>query len=193
MSHMSPLEFLQYAREPKFDEVTRRLAAYTAHRLARHGHAARGMDEPLDFVHEAVRLVLEGSRHVPAGADDSMKFRVLASTIDSLIIHARERLERKGLHLSLAAPGDLHHGDIGEDRLAAADAFEDETIARQALDRFVESLDPQLGRYVRDRVEHDDLTAEEHARRLDLSVAEIRNLARRLGRRRGDWPTPTTE
>lgn len=187
MSVMSPRDFARYANEPEFEWMVRRLAAYTAHRLERHGRARLAMDEPLDFVHEAIRLVLDGSRHV-AAADDRAIFRALAGIVDSLTIHAREKLERRGRRLSIATPGaEPHEGELGEDQLAHLDPVEDETIARETLDHFVKKLDPQLRRYVRTRVEHDDFTAEDHARQLNVEVSDIRNLDRRLNRRRPFW------
>lgn len=75
-------------------------------------------------------------------------------------------------------------GEIDEQHLASDDDFEHQIIARSELERFKKTLDPDLVRYVSLLAAEQSSSAEEHAMSLGTSVSEIRNLDRRLRRRR---------
>lgn len=161
--------------------MTARLLAFTAYRLARYGaFRARLGKTPADYVQEAVKLLLTGQRHFPRDANLSV-FSFLCGIISSLASHDAERASRLSLTgLNFAGDEDL----LGEEEPLDDIDIEREVVARDESEHFILSLDADLQAYVRLRLSGDYRTAHEYARALNISVAELRNLDRRLRRRR---------
>jgi DNA-directed RNA polymerase specialized sigma24 family protein len=182
-------ELAQIIEETDWQSLTKRLLVYTRYRLARHGSAAnRYGSNAEDYVQEAVALLFEGKRHFVPAPDRSL-FRFLCGVVDSIINHSGEKARRRGTQLFIGneAGEDGVPGGLDEEHLASDDDFEEQIIARDELERFMESLEPDLERYVRLLAADQSVSAEEHALSLGTSVSEIRNMDRRLRRRRNQW------
>jgi DNA-directed RNA polymerase specialized sigma24 family protein/DnaJ-domain-containing protein 1 len=179
-------DFLELIAVIDWENVVPRLLVYAHQRLVRHGRAAYGYgSQASDYVQEAVRRFIDQSRNFPRGERTSV-VAFLCSVIDSLISHEAERNWRRGPHLVV---GVTAADEISEELLPSGADFTDELLARNELERFVATLDPDLARYAQALANHQDATAEELAGILRTSVEDVRNLAKRLKRRRKDWPT----
>ncbi|HXH37359.1 MAG TPA: hypothetical protein VNN08_01905, partial [Thermoanaerobaculia bacterium] len=163
-----------------------RLLAYAHTRLARHGRAAKSYGSlAADYVQEAVRRLLDGSRRFePALSAKVTLFVFLCSVIDSLVSHDAERTWRRGPHLPI---GDDQPDEVSERLLPWDHDFTGEVFARDELEHFIAGLEPDLARYARLRAVREDATAEQLATELGISVSDIRNLDKRLRRRRSAW------
>lgn len=180
-------EILDLLDEAKWAEYARRWTAYARSRQCRHGQrAARFLSQPGDYVQEAIRLTLEGRRHFENGTVDEF-FAFICSVIDSLISHEASREKR---HFCVALVSDTDEpamGEVYESNLAATGSSEEKLLFLNDLEKFLTILESDLATYARLRAVDAYSTAEEYAIALNTSVSEIRNMDRRLRRRRNQW------
>lgn len=172
-----------------WDEVVTRLVGYASRRVRRHGVAAGDYDlQPGDLAQEAIALWLSGKRIFEQGSEHEF-FGFFCSVIDSLLSHDREKTIRRGRRQSIGAmAGDQEgSGVIGEGSIAAKLDFERDLILRNAIERFIGSLEADLAPYARLVYEFPDASAEDRARMLGMSIDEIRNFHRRLHRWAKRW------
>jgi hypothetical protein len=168
-------------------DLTPRLLAYTRMRLSRHGAAALGYGkDPSDYVQQAVVLLLEGTR-APSG--NRTLFQFLCGVVDSLISHEAERSRMRGPHyaISIGTEDVYVSSEIREERLPSGESFERRLLAKDEMERFLQSIEPDLARYARLRMAKPGATADEYAHDLNVTVAEVRNMDKRLKRRREQW------
>lgn len=145
-----------------------------------------------EYVQEAAKLILEGQRQFDP--ERQTLFQCLAGVIDSLISHDIEKVVRRGYHFSLVQgpDDDLLPGEISEEQLAGLDDFENEVLLRDQRDKFIASIDDEeLRRYAQMRADGAYDNAEEFAKALQTTVENIRNMDRRLRRRRAQWSNRT--
>lgn len=172
-----------------WDPFVRRWLAYSRHRLSRHRFAAtRYEHEAGDCVQDAIRLVLEGRRHFEYGTESEF-FTYICDVIDSLINHDADKTRRRGA--AVAITNEAFHEETGsqlnEARVASGEDLEHDFLFRDDLARFLASLESDLAAYARLRAENDDLQTADYASVLGTTVEEIRNMDRRLRRRRDQW------
>lgn len=169
---LSSAEIAELFERIDWEDVTRRLLAYTARRLASYGDLRQAGRTPDDYVQEAVALALEGRRNIPVEAAHS-PVGFFAVVIDSLISHDAEKRRRQP--------------SVPVDEIDVADPssdFEAAFAAREEAEQFVASLDAELQVYARLRLMGVMQRAEEYAAALNTTVAHIRNLEKRLQRQR---------
>lgn len=172
--------------ETAWEPMTKRLLAFAATRLSRHGsYAFRYANRAEDYVQDAVARYLEGTRHSVAKDEQELYF-FLCGVISSLINHDAEKAGRRGVHTPITVD-DPESGEPQEIPLPSGENFETDIIAKEELEHFLASLDPDLEQYVRLRAADAGDTAEDYASALGTTVAEIRNMDRRLRRRRDQW------
>jgi hypothetical protein len=172
-----------------WNDIVKRLLGYARYRLSRHGTAGnRFCNKPDDYVQEAVKLYLDGVRRFSPTPETTL-FAFLCGVVDSLISHDAEKTERRGYQIALSSDDPDDAGfDFLETRLASPENFEENIVLQNEYERFLKLLDPDLREYVRLRVDEEAMpTAEEFAATLRTSVSEIRNMDRRLRRRRNQW------
>ncbi|HEX7830367.1 MAG TPA: hypothetical protein VF787_11965, partial [Thermoanaerobaculia bacterium] len=168
-----------------WSDLTPRLLAYTRMRLSRHGVAALGYGrEPSDYVQQAVVLFLEGTR-TPSG--NRTLFEFLCGVVNSLISHEAEKSRMRGPHYAINIGVEDAASGISEDRLPSTESFESGWLANDEMERFLQSIEPDLALYARLRMAKPGATADEYARDLGVPVAEVRNMDKRLKRRREQW------
>jgi hypothetical protein len=170
------------AKTIDWEDLTRRLVAYAHWRLVRYGGAARFYDEPGDYVQEAVRLFLSGRRQY----DPKLSlFVFFCGVLNSLISHDSDRVRReRGAQYDGVAPTD--EDDLDE-QLPSGHDFEADFLSRDELQRFIATLETDLAAYANKRAEGTWSTAEEFAVALGTTIDQIRNMDRRLRRRRQEW------
>ena len=172
-----------------WNDLTPRLIAYSSYRLLRFASAKRSGLGADDFAQQAIALALSGRRRLNLTGEPTL-FSQLCSVCDSLISHEAEKAQRriKGgmaeVPIVVQEDDEVPADQVTEEHLGAPANFEIELIARDRLECFTRSLEPRLARYVRLRVSGRYATAEEYARALSTSVQEIRNMDRRLWRKR---------
>jgi hypothetical protein len=172
-----------------WNDLVKRLIAYSSFRLLRFTSARRSGLGPDDFADEAITLVLNKTRRLNFEGDATL-FSQLCSICDSLISHQAEKARRRinggmaEVPIVTEADGDAPDDRVTEEHLGAPATFEPELIARDRFECFARSLEPRLAAYVRLRVTGSYATAEEYANALSTTVQEIRNLDRQLWRRR---------
>lgn len=175
-----------------WDPSVRRWVAYASHRLSRHGSAsARYEKQAHDCVQEAICLTLAGDRHFECGTRHDF-FAFICGVIDSLISHDGEKARRHGVVVSITS-NDKEEGrtnELNEECIPSHEDPEHDVLFRVDLQRFLDSLESDLAGYARLRAEKDGATAEDYARLLGVSVEDIRNMDRRLRRRRQQWLKP---
>lgn len=179
-------------RDTDWTRLTKQLLLYSAARIFHFGGVAATLrSRTEDYVQEAVKLILDGTRHFDPS--ERTLFGALSGVIDSLISHDLEKSVRRGVHLSLVqADGDnLIAGEMLEEHLAAKDDFEAEIVLRDQFEAFLASLhdDAELQRYARLRAANTCVTADEYAALMRMPVENVRNMDRRLRRRRLNWST----
>jgi DNA-directed RNA polymerase specialized sigma24 family protein len=196
--HLEQFEHLSFECETFLGQIiestdwvktTKRLLAYSRFRLFRHGTlAGRYCNKAEDYVQEAVMLFMDGTRRFPCGSGKTL-FGFLCSVVDSLISHDGEKTLRRGREMFLGGDQgeDAERDEYTEEHLSANDDFEERIIADDELERFLASLAPDLVQYVRLRASMQLMTAEECAEALGTTVSEIRNMDKRLRRRRSQW------
>lgn len=200
MPHLfpDPDDHVACACEPLVEELiestnwvgtTKRLLAYARYRLSRHGAlAGRYNNKADDYVQDAVMLFMDGTRRYPCGSGKTL-FGFLCGVVDSLISHDAEKARRRGPEMFIGCERgeDAELDEYAEERLSARSDFEDRIIADDELSRFLGCLAPDLVEYARLRATAEQMTAEEYADVLDVPVSEIRNMDKRLRRRRPQW------
>jgi DNA-directed RNA polymerase specialized sigma24 family protein len=139
-----------------------RLSVYAQRRLS--AMRAERIDAE-DCVQQAVMLVLDRTRRCRGVGPERFLFNV----IDSLISHEQEK----------------HGRDV--DVVDTAPLCEQSLIAEDLKRHLLMLLPPDLRDYVRLRVSETCLQVEDYAEALDVSIADIRNMERRLQRRRKLW------
>lgn len=174
-------------RDTDWNETPRRLIAYSGRSLSSFYRFSLG--RPEDYAQEAIKLVLAETRHLPA---DKPVFHGLCGVVDSLIVHDFEKTQRRGPQIPIGTlPDDQESTGISEERLASGG---DDGVAtlelHEHLQHFLDLLEPELRVYALARIADEEKTAEEHARALGVSVPDIRNLQKRLVRRREQWNRP---
>lgn len=170
-----------------WDDIVPRVIAYSKHRASLYGEPYKS--RATEYALEAFELFLNGTRHF-AATPQCTPFQFFCGTVKSLISHDSEKVGRRGNHVSLgvnaaeSAPARFIYGNVSpsDDDIAGRLAFADD------LERFIESLDADLQDYVRLRMEVDQ-TAAEHAASLGKTEKQIRNMDKRLKRRRIEWTT----
>jgi hypothetical protein len=161
-------------------ELLKRTHEYAKVVLRRHGlRASRYAFTSEEFVDEAITLALRGNRVYPDGLGP---YTFLAGIVRSLIDRESDRFERQ--HVSIVEEDSESHG-IRE--LRSPEDLEAEMVAHDLREQFVRTLEPDLKVYVELCIEESGSTAEELARRLGTTVQHIRNLHRKLARRRAQW------
>jgi hypothetical protein len=181
-------DLIALLRAIEWDPLVRKLLAYASFRISRFGGAAYLRQKIEDYVQEAVKLMLDGTRHFEF--NEQALFAFLCGVVDSLVSHDAEKARRRGTHLSIiAAPSnDDAKGETYEDRIASAADIEGDVVLRDQLDTFVTSLpDGRIRTYTRMRASESCATAEEYASAMNTTVEEVRNMDRRLRRRRVRW------
>jgi len=171
-----------------WEMMTKKLLLYGRYRVTRFGGAASLRQNIQDYVHDAVRLLFDGTRQFDG--DDEELFGFLCGVIDSLISHDMEKSRRRGRHLSLAwsRGDDETQEEIREDQLPSADDVESDVTLRDRFMAFLASIeDKQLARYALVRAGDDGSSAEQYASALNTTVEDVRNMDRRLRRRRAQW------
>jgi RNA polymerase sigma factor (sigma-70 family) len=171
-----------------WDLTTRKLLAYGSYRVTKFGGAPSLRQTIQDYVQEAIERLFDGTRQFQG--DEEALFRFLCGVVDSLMSHDLEKARRRGKHLSLAysRSEEETQGEIREDRLASSDDLEGDAVLRNRFDAFLSSLDDRrLKKYALMRAADDGATTEEHAEALCTSVEDVRNMDRRLRRRRAQW------
>lgn len=187
--HHPSSEFSKLLAETDWADLTKRLLLYARYRFSRHGSASgRYGNKPDDYVQEAVAAFLAGRRQFSLSHGKTL-FEFLCGVIDSLLSHDAEKAERRGPQLFIGndASGEAAPDEYQEDRLASDVNFEQDIIVKEELEHFVRLLDPDLQAYVRLRAEGIYSTAEECAATLCTTVGDIRNMDRKLRRRREQW------
>jgi len=171
-----------------WDVMTPKLLAYASYRIARFGGGAAIRQKISDYVQEAIKLLFEGTRRFEG--DEEALFRFLCGVVDSLISHDMDKTRRRGKHLSLAhsRSDDAAQDEIYADLLTSPDDPEEDLVLRNRFGAFLSSLENRgLRRYALQRAADDGATSEELADALSTSVEDIRNMDRRLRRRRAQW------
>jgi DNA-directed RNA polymerase specialized sigma24 family protein len=180
----------EFRSQPFWLNHTPRFKAFAAHLLSKQVfRGVRGLppgaDEAHDYVNYAVLLILEGRRRCPEHVS-SVSF--VLGVISSLVSHDSETPEARAPHFFIGTIDDDDEGDgrnvVGDVRVASG---EEEIIARDLAGNFMNHLPDLLRRYVQLLVSGGARTAEDRANELGVSVAEIRNLNRRLRRLRALW------
>jgi hypothetical protein len=183
---VSDLEALLLAID--WEDLTERLLAYGLKRASRYHGTAYVRQKVKDYVQEAVKRMLDGTRHFESS--EEALFGFLCGVIDSLMSHDAETMRRRGAHLSLVpspASDDATDG-IYEDRLASPEDLESDIILRNRLRAFISSLDDrELETYIVMRACDACTTTEEYAAAMIRTVEEVRNMDRRVRRRRQQW------
>jgi len=173
--------------ELRWDPCVRRWLGYARARLWRHGPGAGRYElQAGDCVQEAIRLTLEGRRHFESGTAGDF-FGFICSVIDSLISHDAAKTYRHGMLTAIGTEDEPVLGQLNEARLVSSDDSERELLFRDDLEHFLESLETDLATYAKLRAEGLYSTAEQYAAALNTTVSEIRNMDRRLRRRREQW------
>lgn len=169
-----------------WDAYVRRWLAYTQGRLSRYGSNAFVFAlQASDCVQEAISLTLEGRRRFERGTKSEF-FAFMCGVIKSLVSHAGEKTRRGVAHIT-ADRDDAEPGAIGEGQLKSAEDLEHDFLFRDDIERFLEWVDEDLALYARLRADETWGSTEEYAQALGLSVSEVRNMDRRLRRRREQW------
>jgi DNA-directed RNA polymerase specialized sigma24 family protein len=173
--------------ELDWEAWTRRWTAYARKRQCRHGSAAaRFLSQPGDCVQDAIHLILEGRRRFESGTLTAF-FAFVCGVIDSLISHEASRARR---YRAVALVGDTDEpmpGEIFEGMLVAPGSSESELLFLDDLEEFIKTLEIDLATYARLRACDSYSPSEEYAEALSVPVSEIRNMDRRLRRRRIQW------
>ncbi len=168
--------------------MTKRLLGFATERLSRHGsNVFRYVNRAEDFVQEAVTLYMDGTRR-SAAKDEEELFWFVCGVVSSLISHEAEKARRRGIHTSITVD-DPEGGEMVEIQIPSGENFEIDIMAKDDLEHFMASLEPDLEQYVRLRAEDAGDTAEDYAAALGTTVAKVRNMDRRLRRRRDQWLT----
>ncbi len=182
---MSPVDFasiLENMHPDAQSELLERLHAYAETTLRRHGpRASHYAFTSEEFVGEAITRALRGERIY---REDLPPFIWVAGIVRSLISHEAKRLEHTGRHISIDADDEESNG-LHE--LPSPEDLEAKAVAKDLAVQFVKDLDPELRDYVRVCVEESGSTAEELAEKIGTSVQHVRNLDRKLARRRAQW------
>lgn len=179
---------LTLARIIDWELFTKKLLAYTRYSVMTYGGAVFLRERISDYVQESIRLVLDGTRRVEAN-DEKEFFIKLCGVIDSLVSHDLEKAVRRGLHLQLVLdePADDARDVIYESSLPSPDDFECDVILRNRVDRFIGKLEGhELQAYARMRANDLHGSAEEYAIALHTTVENVRNMDRRLRRRKNE-------
>lgn len=187
--HHPDSELAEILDQTNWDDLTRRLLLYANYRFSRHGAASgRYVNKPDDYVQEAVTALLDGRRRYSPSPEKTL-FAFLCGVVDSLLSHDAEKAERRGTHLFIGNDDvdDAPPDEYSEDRLASNDNFEEDIIVKDELAHFMGFLEPDLQTYVRLRARDTQSSAEECAATLQISVSDVRNMDRRLRRRRERW------
>ncbi len=172
------------------EPLVKRLLVYTTRQIRRYTWRSQsaGFDPPdvsaCDFVHEAFRRYLSGTRRLPKGKSELEFF---AGTIHSLISHHFARRENQAIHLSIAhgeeaLPGTINAAEIPDVTRASA---EDELQAQELLRALQREFAGEhvLLRYIELRASEQFETAEEYAQALrEPSRDSIYTMNRRLER-----------
>ena len=182
----------ELAARTNWDEYSVRLLGYARMKLSRHGAAAARYEfQPPDLVQEAIALWLRGRRVFEAGTERAF-FGFLCSVVDSILNHDKEKTVRHGWQYSISKEGgdDATIDEMSEERIRAEGDLERELLFRDNLERFIESLEPDLAAYARYVADFSDSTAIERARVLEMTVTDVRNYDRRLHRHAKQWMKP---
>lgn len=134
-----------------------------------------------DYVYDAVVQLFTRRRHFPIDREVSL-FTFLCKTVRGMRTNEQASLAGRSLHMS---PDDDSAGPAVDRIVSGNDSSG--VDASMALERFLETLEPDLRRYARLRVSGKFATAEEYATALGVTVEVIRNYDRRLRRRRPKW------
>ena len=157
-------------RDAKWEEITRRVLAYTAHK---HGAGpTRAGKEPADRFQEAVVALIERRRHFPHYRGVSL-VAFLCATIDSIVSHDAEKMKNHGVDIP-----------EGTERMPEASAQPRDFVGGLEEDRFVGSLPAELQQYLRLRLSEPHWTVRQYADALNVTIARVHDWNRKIKRRR---------
>jgi len=173
--------------EENWTILTKRLIAYTHMRLARYGaYAGRYTNRAEDYAQEAIVRLMEGTRQFASEKPKDL-FRFLCGVVDSLVSHDAEKAKRRGIQLVISNEHGEEAGEVDEEHLSSGEDLENRIIVKNELERFMASLDPALEQYVRLRAAGALRTTRAYAEALNTTVEDVRNMDKRLRRRRKEF------
>lgn len=160
---------------------TRELLLYV---MRRHGKRAMVVREPLDYVNESILRTMDGRR--PFHFDGALTILDhLRGGIDSILSHDLEKAAR---HVQLVDRGDAEDGaplgGYDNARIVAESRTEDQIIHDLDAGKQDATLPPEERRYMQLQRSGLCKTANDFAQRMKISVARVRNIERRLRRKR---------
>jgi DNA-directed RNA polymerase specialized sigma24 family protein len=172
---------LEQMHPDELTELQERLLYIAESLLRMHGARARHYGYTgEELVNEALLRGFAGDRHCPEGLPLDVFF---TWTMKSVLSHEADRAEHELERVSLESDDDSPAFE-----LPAADDVEASATANMNFGRFKDSLDDEeLRDYVDLLVREHGSTAEELAVKSGRSVQDIRNLDRKLARRRALW------
>jgi hypothetical protein len=175
-------------RNTDWDDITCRLVAYANWRASFYGKASGAYrSRAEDYAQEAIKLFVEGRRHYEPSPAVSF-FRFLCGVVESLMSHDAEKTSRRPRTIRIATAADNESASNYFDAayLRSPEDVERRIISGDELEHLLDWLEPDLRAYAQVRMEFEG-TAAEYARALNTSEREIRNMDKRLKRRRNEW------
>ncbi len=168
---------------------TREMLIYT---MRKHGKRARVFRDPEDYPNEAVLRTMDGRRKFDFDGDKTL-MQHYQSVIDSLVSHDLEKAAR---HVPLADRGDAEDGEplggYDSSRLVASGHTAQEVIEKVDAERHDEKLSPEERTYKELRRSGLCKTAKDFARHMSIPEKKVRNIERRLARRKRKRNDQTT-
>jgi RNA polymerase sigma factor (sigma-70 family) len=160
--------------------MTRELLLYT---MRKHGRRASVYRSPEDYVQEAILRIMDGKRRYDF--DGAKPFNeYLKSTIDSLVNHDLEKAARE---VQLVERGDSDDGPLGgidASRLIADAHAEQSIIEKLDAEKAERMMDPEERTVCELRRSGECKTARDVALKMGISEARVRNIERRIARRK---------
>lgn len=180
----------EMVRDTDWSDVTPRVLAYATNKhgtnLKRHGWSVE------DYFVEAYEQLVTFRRQYPYFRDEKLTITAwLCKVINSLISHDAEKNVSEGRLLSIVRRVDPESGadQCSEEHLPALPADDRAAeIAERKAAAFVAALPAELAAYAEERMDHPDVSANDHALALGVAVKDIRTMNKRLRRRRALWP-----
>jgi hypothetical protein len=159
----------------------REMLAYT---MRKHGRRARVYRDPEDYPNEAIIRTMDGRRKFDFDGEKTL-MQHYQSVIDSLVSHDLEKAAR---HVRLADREDAEDGaplgGYDSSRLVATDHTEQEVITKVDAGRHQASLPPEERKY--DELRRSGLckTAKDFSLQMCIPEKHVRNIERRIARRK---------
>jgi hypothetical protein len=160
---------------------TRELLLYT---MRKHGNRASRFRQPADYPAEAFLRILDGRRRYDFDGPKTF-IQHCQSVIDSLVSHDLDKAKRD---VPIVDPADAEDGTplggYDSSRIIANDHTEQDVIARVDAERHNAKLRPDERRYEELRSLGLCRTATDFSRHMAIPVNVVRNIERRLARRK---------